>query len=193
MHAVTQFKQFVKFFTHHQHRTTRVAQRHECRANLGRSANIDPPSRLRHDQQTRGCIDFTSDNKFLQITTRQRLCRRLRTACFDLVFGDDGTGLCSQCRHVDPTQTADRLTAREQQVMRQTQGGHCAATEAFIGHKMQTQCTSLRGIALAHRLSRQTNTVRRGPHILTAQCVQQLALAIARYTRDTHDFPLVDL
>ena len=77
--------------------------------------------------------------------------------------------------------------------MGQTQGGHRATTESFIGHKMQTQRTPLRGIALAHRLSRQTDTVRRGPHILTALCIQQLALAIARHTRNADDFPLVDL
>ena len=193
MHAVGEFKQLVEFFTHHQHGATGVTQRQQSATDLRRCTDIHAPSGLRDDQQFGRSVDFAANDVLLQIAARQRLRQRMGATGLDLVAVDDGLGLGFQGAHVDPPHTVDGVGPGEQQVVRQAQAGHGTPAQAFVRHKVQAQGTPLGGALRTHRLTQQTDAVGGGAGVLTAQGIQQLALAIARHPGDAHNFALAHL
>jgi len=142
-------------------------------------AHVHTPSGLAHDEQLRAGFDFSTDDVLLQIATRERLGRGLWPVGLDFVALDDGLRLLAQRLEVQPPTAPDRVGAREQEVVRQGQGGHSATAQAFVGHEVQPQAATLHWAGLRHVLLSHRDAAHRRTHVLTRQGVQQLALAIA--------------
>ena len=186
---VADLEQLFQLLAHHQHRAARVAQRQDLAADLGRSADVDAPGGLRHDQQLRVGVDLAPDDEFLQVAARQRLGRRIGPSGLDVEAADDFQCLLLQRPDLDPAALADGIGAGEHEVVRQPERGHGAAAQPLLGHEMHAQLAPRgagprRAGVLAEHLDRGCGRAR----VFTRQRIQQFLLAVARDAGNAHHF-----
>ena len=193
MQPVADFKQFVQLLTDHQHSAARIAQRQNRAANLRSRAHVHPPGGLRNDEQLGIGVDLTPHDELLQVAARQRLGRGMGATGLHIEAPDDVLSVLLQRPDLDPAAAADRVSAREQQVVRQAHGGHGATAQALLGHKVQAQSTALGRPHTPRVLACDLDAGRSGALVFARQCVQQLLLPIARHPGNAHHFARLDL
>ena len=87
----------------------------------------------------------------------------------------------------------NRLVAREQQVVRQAQGGHSATAQPLLGHKMQTHLAPPPGVHARDIDVPHMNAAARGTIVFATERIEQLLLTIARHTCDAHHLAAADV
>ena len=190
MQAVADLKQFVQFFADHQHGAAGVAQFQNFAANLRRRAHINAPGWLRHDKQPGLGIDLAAHDKFLQIAARQGTRRRVRAAGLHVEAPDDVGGLRMELPDPNPAAGKARerngFIARQQQVVRQSQGGHGSAAQALLRHKMKAKLAPPARVQARCVGFANADRGRWRPRVLARQGIQQLLLAVAGDPGNAH-------
>ena len=157
---------------------------------MRRRAYIHTPGRLRHDEQFGTGVNLAPNDVLLQIAAGERARDGGRTGGLHIEATDDSPGMTFQLLDTDPapgkSRMRNRLAACQQQVVRERQRRHGAASEPLLGNKMQAKLapcfrTQTRGIDFAD-----PNRSRWRAHVLTRQSVEQLLLPVARNARNAH-------
>ena len=188
MQAVAELEQLVEFFADQQYGTTGVAQGQNFASNLRRCADVDTPGRLRHDEQLGIGVNLTPNNVLLQIAARERACHCGRTGSLDMEAFDDASGMTFQLLDANPAtgkaRMRDGFAARQQEVAREPEHRHGAASEPLLGDKMESDPTprirsQTRGVKVAD-----LNRSGARANILSRQGVEQFLLPVAGNARN---------
>ncbi len=101
MQTIRDLKQLLNFFRDNQDGGPKIPKCNEALTDRCGSANVEPPSRLR-DNEDLGCLrDFPTNNELLQIASRKASCLCLRSAASDIEVFDRPVSGLSQISTLD--------------------------------------------------------------------------------------------